>query len=121
MTGTEITKTRVKGQRYVKDGQVAVLVSAGYGAGWSTWNDAEYAEVLLFHPLLVALVAEGKRDKITEELVQRLVGTDDGYLSMHGVRALVIEWVAEGTLFKVTEYDGAEGIEIFDPGTFQVA
>ena len=25
-------------EKVVRDGKVAVLVSPGYGAGWSTWN-----------------------------------------------------------------------------------
>ena len=29
-----------------KDGNVAVLYSPGYGAGWSTWNDDKYQEML---------------------------------------------------------------------------
>ena len=30
-------------EKIIEDGKVAVLVSKGYGAGWSTWNlDASY-------------------------------------------------------------------------------
>ena len=32
-----------KVEKYVKDGQVAILYSPGYGGGWSTWGEPEMA------------------------------------------------------------------------------
>lgn len=36
-------------KKLIKDGQVAVIVSPDYGAGWSTWN-SEYGNQVLFDP-----------------------------------------------------------------------
>ena len=41
------------------EGRVAVLISPGFGAGWSTWAGEEYAEEVLFDPGLVQLVVNG--------------------------------------------------------------
>ena len=46
----------VVAERVVRDGRVAVLVSPGFGAGWSTWADRELRERLLFDPEVVAWV-----------------------------------------------------------------
>jgi hypothetical protein len=51
--------------------KVAVLVSAGYGAGWSTWATDEYREAYLFHPKLVQMVEEGRQDEITSEWMEK--------------------------------------------------
>jgi hypothetical protein len=34
-------------EKYIKDGKVAVLYSAGYGAGWSTWNYDGFESVVI--------------------------------------------------------------------------
>lgn len=95
--------------KVVVEGKVAVLVSLGYGGGWYTWNmeHGEASKELLFHPTLVEMVAAGKRDQITSELVKELIGIDiyDG-----GNGGLDIVWVPEGALFRIHEYDGSESI-----------
>ena len=50
----------VLAERVVRDGRVAVLVSPGFGAGWSTWADRELRKRLLFDPEVVAWVEGGK-------------------------------------------------------------
>ena len=44
--------------KVIRDGKVAVLVSYGYGAGWSTWNSAR-SDSLLFDPDIVQMVLDG--------------------------------------------------------------
>ena len=46
------------------DGQVAVLYSPGYGAGWSTWND--FSGCLIFDSRIVELVLQNKHEEITK-------------------------------------------------------
>ena len=46
----------MKIKKVEKDGKIAVLVSGGFGAGWSTWMDDEHAKVLLYHHEIVDLV-----------------------------------------------------------------
>lgn len=93
-------------EKVIRDGKVAVLYSPGYGAGWFTWNTDH--KDLLFHPDLVVLVEEDKRDEITSEFVQNLLGVEDVYCG--GAEQLKIEWLEVGTSFRVDEYDGYESI-----------
>lgn len=91
----------------IKDGKVAVLISPGFGAGWSTWN-REYPE-MLFDPGQADLVIKGDREQMQ---AYALVKWPDAYLG--GLRDLTVIWVDQGQLIKINEYDGSESIEYRD-------
>jgi hypothetical protein len=101
-----------KAERVVRDGMVAVLVSPGHGAGWSTWGDESEREEMMFCPRLVAALeakaSEAELHKIAAELFP------DEYLG--GVDQLKIEWVREGRPIRITEYDGSERIQLGTEG-----
>lgn len=103
-------------QKTVRDGKVAVLTSPGYGAGWSTWNDQQFSEILLFHPKLVEMIEAGNRDNITEAWIVETLGLEDLYLG--GADTLHIVWLPVGTQFRVEEYDGSESIITLEHLTF---
>lgn len=97
-------------EKVVRDGKVAVLVSPGYGAGWSTWADAP--EEALFSPDVVSWVEAGKpRDVLREKEDEWEAGF--GYLG--GLEDLQVEWVPEGSRFRIEEYDGFETLHILGP------
>jgi hypothetical protein len=96
--------------------EVAVLISGGFGAGWSTWSP-EYSSVLLFHKDIVKFILENPAETCVDAevwdhelsiLVEHLVDDDSVY--MGGAEQLEVVWLPEGTPFIVTEYDGAEGL-----------
>ena len=64
---------------------------------------------LLFHPKLVEMVENNKQKEITEEFCKDLLKTDD-YICVLGAKDLQIEWLDEGTVFEINEYDGSESI-----------
>lgn len=100
--------------RYTNEhGEVAVLISPGFGAGWVTWNDDD--EALLFHPELVQAVLDKKSTKEIEAIAERLV--PDGYFG--GARNLKVIWLEPGTLFTVEEYDGSESLRTYDDRNFK--
>ena len=88
--------------KVIRDGKVAVLISPGYGAGWSSWNNSED----VFLPEIVKLVENKQQHLILDKMNQL------GYTGYYGgYNDLKIEWVDVGTRFRITEYDGSEGIE----------
>lgn len=95
--------------KVIRDGQVAVLVSPGFGAGWYSWNGIE---ALLFHPQLVELVEANRREEITQELLFELTGEEHVYAG--GAEDLEIVWVPIGTQFLIDEYDGAESLTFIE-------
>lgn len=97
-------------EKIIRDGKVAVAVSHGFGAGWSTWNDVNPMDARFNQRFL-----DGKW-KEAAELCEKL---DLGYAG--GAGGVDIIWVPVGTQFQITEYDGAEGLETIERTTWLVA
>ena len=93
-------------EKVIKNGQVAVLYSPGFGAGWYSWNSEKE---LLFHPKLVEMVENNRQSEITTQWIQENLGINNVYCG--GADDLQIEWLDEGTLFEIDEYDGSESIK----------
>lgn len=98
-----------------RDGKVAVLVSPGFGAGWSTWN-TEHREILCFEAEIVNAVLSGD-NKAAAEIAARLC--PDAYLG--GADALRVEWVTKGEAFEIVEYDGSESLNVIGEQQYLVA
>ncbi len=93
-------------EKLIKDGKVAVLVSRGYGAGWSTWM-YEYPQCL-FDPVLAQMLLDGEDEMEIASVAEKRY--PNSYLG--GLDGLTVEWVPVGTKFRIDEYDGAESVEI---------
>lgn len=92
-------------EKVIKEGRVAVLYSPGFGAGWYSWNPSH--KELVFHPKLVQMVEDKRQKEITDEWVLQELGID---IYTGGAEQLRIEWIDEGTAFRIDEYDGSESI-----------
>ena len=93
-------------EKLVRDGKVAVLVSPGYGAGWSTWADDDVAEALCMDADLVQAVIQKDISTAIRTAVERYGNSNIGL----GADQLRVEWVPLGTQFRIDEYDGSESI-----------
>ena len=96
-----------------------VLISPGYGDGFSTWNTKEMA----IDKDLIALFERGCTKKEMEEACC-LKGYNAGYGGapyMGGFSSLKIVEVPNGALFQIREYDGSEYIEIFNSSDWILA
>lgn len=120
--GVELYK---KGKRY------AVLVSPGYGAGWSIWNDSRLA----YDKRVVEFWLSHKEDKNFMETVERFDRPESdahkearefsescGYEMpyMGGFDQIEVEYVKPGEMWKIREYDGSEWLERFDSCNYEV-
>ena len=97
-------------EKIVRDGKVAVAVSYGFGAGWSTWNEVDPMDARFNQLFLDGKVEEVQRICDEEEL---------GYAG--GARDVEIEWVPVGTKFVISEYDGSESLETIDDFDWKTA
>ena len=86
-------------EKVIRDRMVAVAVSYGFGAGWSTWNDVDPTDARFNQLFLDGKIAEAKALCTELEL---------GYEG--GADSVNIEWVPIGTKFVINEYDGAESL-----------
>lgn len=92
-------------KKHIKNGKVAVLVSGGFGAGWSTWN-GELGTQAIFDVDMVQALLDGQPVlPIAEKKYP------DAYHG--GVEDLRVEWVPVGERFEIDEYDGSESLRIF--------
>lgn len=96
-------------RRYDEQGLVAVLISPGFGAGWSSWGDTDQREGRLFDSRLVDhVLAQGGAGL-------GLYAESLGYTGyMGGADDVEVTWLEPGTRFMVDEYDGSESIRTFD-------
>ena len=92
--------------------EVAVLVSCGFGAGWTSWGMPEEA---LFDPVIVDFVENNKIG--TTEFDEYIENTYKEYYS-GGAGDLIVVWVPEGKEFRIDEYDGAENLTLKDNFTW---
>jgi len=105
-------------EKLVVDGKVAVLVSFGYGAGWSTWG-GEDSEKKLFDPVLAQMILDNNHE-ITANIVRYVEETyPDSYNG--GLPDVEVVFLNQGTRFFIDEYDGAESIETEDDIKWEVA
>lgn len=84
-----------------------VLISPGYGAGWSTWNTKELA---IDKRVIEAFESGMNKDKMSEYLKE--LGYEDVY--MGGYYDCKIAEVPKGSRFIIEEYDGYESILILN-------
>ena len=90
--------------KLIRDGKVAVLVSPDYGAGWYSWHRIEE---LLYDPSIVLWLEAKELDKIANYLALKYPNDYFG-----GLDDLTVEWIDQGTEFRIDEFDGAESIEL---------
>jgi hypothetical protein len=100
--------------KLIRDGKVAVLYSPDFGAGWYTWN-YQYPEIL-FDPAIVEFVEKEKWAELETYVILKYPEIYKG-----GMTDLRVEWIPEGTEFKVTEYDGNESIEYKENDHWMIA
>ena len=109
--------------KVIQNGHVAVLYSPGFGAGWYTWGMGHgYGEEMLFDPWIVDVLLsdEYTRDEKTQRILAHCaVKYPDAYTG--GVEDLCIEWIPQGTAFRITDYDGNESIEYRDMTDWVIA
>lgn len=110
----------VSNKRLYRNDKLAVIISPHYGLGWYTWF---LKPELLTHPLLVERVEsklpitkEWIRDTLNVDIM--LYDDDEDILDHH---SLEVRWVPKGCTFRITEYDGIEYIELFDPSEYIMA
>lgn len=108
-----------------------ILISSGFGAGWSTWNSGEVGKFMLTYQPIIDFLEAGmsfsredchdssydnnnKKDHpllllMREEIKARF---GEEYVCVLGANDLIVETVYGP--FRVREYDGSESVEVKD-------
>ena len=104
-----------------ENGEIGVLISKGFGAGWSTWNQAEIAydkrvvEYFLEHyndANWMNKIGSRHTNDVQDEFIRLLQtwGYDSVYI--RGFVDCELYFVPSGTPFRIEEYDGSESLTI---------
>jgi hypothetical protein len=101
-------------EKLEKDGNVAVLYSPGYGAGWYSWNSEHKG--ILFDKEIAQAVLDGDRAKAVQIAAKKYPEIYTG-----GGDDLAVEWVPKGSRFEIHEYDGNESVRVFGDDDGHVA
>jgi hypothetical protein len=99
-----------------KNGDVAVIVSPGYGGGYS--EDG----LSVFDPEVVRLILNYPNDPHGSKAAYKKLMVDKynkDYAPDFG--QLEVEWLKPGTEFRIAEYDGYETIELKEETSWHVA
>lgn len=91
-----------------------VLISPGYGAGWSTWN---YIDLAVDPDIIQAF--EAGLDEEDMRLFIISLGYEEPY--MGGYDYCKVIDIPKGTKFKIREYDGSEYIETYNADDWMIA
>ncbi len=100
-----------------ENGDIAVLVSRGFGAGWSTWASSEdvTSEFLCMDKTLVEMAI----NTASEEDVIEYINDENIYTG--GWEDVRVEWIPKGSAFIIEEYDGAESLQLMDKIDYMTA
>lgn len=110
-----------------KSGDIGVLVSPGYGAGWSTWNQEELAydkrvvEYWLSHKddqKWMGEIASYEKNQTQIDAKEHFksLGYDGVYFG--GFKQIRLEFVPSGVPFRIDEYDGWENLHVASSDEF---
>lgn len=104
-------------EKVYKEGKVGVIVSPGYGGGYSDSGDLDIFDKDVIHAIRKYPTdphgAEADYKKIMKEKYNKDYFPD--------FKQLEVEWLPEGTVFQIHEYDGYESIQIRDKMSWHVA
>jgi hypothetical protein len=90
--------------KLIKDGKVAVIVSPGFGAGWSTWCSGRYPDADTNAELAQCILDGGDRHEVARRLFPHAFNG--------GLDSCVVEWVSQGEMYRIDEYDGSESLVV---------
>lgn len=93
-----------------------IIISRGYGAGWSSWQWGIPTKFACEYQPLIKAIESDDEALIDEALVQYkkdvLEKFDEDYVYCGGKDGFAIVEIPEGVGYRITEYDGAEGVEL---------
>jgi len=104
-----------------------ILISVGYGSGWSTEYDNEIQHQLLTDSRLIydvynKKIKMNKNEIDTDYYNNKLFGNYFcEYFYYFGLESCEIQFVEKGEQFKITNYDGYENIEIYNSNIWFIA
>lgn len=84
-----------------------MIVSGGFSAGWSTWNND--SDFLSMDKTLVEMKLNNTPEAEVKAYCEKVKG-ESPYMGGWGDGR--VEWIDKGTAFTIEEYDGSESLRL---------
>ena len=91
---------------------IGVLISVGFGTGWST--DNIHGINLAIDKRIINYWLNSSSETPSEDIREALSNLGYYSLLLYGWKNIELHWVPCGSTFRIVQYDGAEKIEIFN-------
>ena len=99
---------------------VAILFSPGYGGGWASWNSENALQLSTDSRIIkYRFFKENCANIDFDTFMMEHIGFEEAPYD-GGFAQTRVEFIPDGTMFRITEYDGSESIEIVDPKKFMI-
>ena len=92
-------------KHYNDQGYIGVIVSGGFGAGWSSWNYS-HKDFLTMDKTLVEMCLQ----QATIEKVENYLESHDIDVYLGGWGQCHVLYIPPNTPFRIDEYDGSESL-----------
>jgi hypothetical protein len=119
----KIVKDGVKTKFLSSEGEVPVLFSGGYGGAWSADCDQPKPNIMTMQidPRIMLYRFGGEYEGMKfDDFFKNIIGFQDSPYN-GGWKKLNIEFIPEGSLYEITEYDGFESVRVIDINEFSRA
>lgn len=96
--------------RYVCDGNVAIIIAPGYSDGWSTIADPSYRKQLMFDSELVQSLLSRNYTNFNNRVISIL---GDEHSQVVPPEQLVVHWIPVQSVFEIQVHHGKERVHVF--------
>ena len=110
-------------QKYVLNGEVAILHSDSWGTAWATWYPETMFDCELIKLYLWWLGADcnTELEREVEDAAYKYLKQVHPDVTFRGFDGLKLSWIKQGQEFIIKEYDGIETIVLKDKVKWLVA
>lgn len=91
---------------------IGVLISPGFGTGWST--DNIHGTSLATDKRIINYWLNSAPETPHEDIEEALGNLGYYQLNLLGWKKIELHWIPRGTTFRIIQYDGSEAIELFN-------
>jgi len=110
-------------QKYILNGEVALLHSDDWGTAWATWYPETMfdAELIKLYLRWLGADSDTKLEREAEDAAYNYLKQAHPDVAFRGFDSLKLTWIKQGQEFIIKEYDGIETIVLKDKIKWLVA
>jgi hypothetical protein len=110
-------------QKYILNGEVALLHSDDWGTPWATWYPETMfdGELIKLYLRWLGVDSNDKAEEEVNDAARRYLAQIHPAVAFRGFDSLKLSWIKPGQEFIIKEYDGVETVLLKDKVKWLVA